>query len=389
MKNVLLVYGYHQSGHYSAALAVKEELDARGYRADIQNIWVNKSEVIDKLFAIFRRFARNRNKNVPDFLGSQELLTHLANELPIDIDLERYDAIVSIHPYSSFVLAEEKKKKQLNNALIDVHTDYTPFPIVQHEFIDYHVGAIPTDNTSKALRKKIVATGIPIKSPFYSEESTKSDTILVMGGADGFGPLEKILLFLRGLSVDFEVSVFCGNNEDLYHQLLKDRRPNENIFPYVDDMVPYFKTGKFVVTKASGLTATESIATDCIPVFTPPVLFWEDESAKFLSSRGVGLYLPDYEQGSLESLELLLSSPEHQNLMIKRMQKMKRPNAAKGIVDLIESEPIVESNEMNQGNSDLVNDMRDYLGFFQSEHLNFKCTAVYLTEQIKRWLDNN
>ncbi len=385
MKNVLLVYGYHQSGHYSAALAIKEELDARGYRSDIQNIWANKSEVIDKLFAIFRNFARNRNKNVPDFLGSQELLTHLANELPIDINLERYDAIVSIHPYSSFVLAEEKKKRQLNNTLIDIHTDYTPFPIVQHEFIDYHTGVISVDDPSKVLRKKIVPTGIPIKSTFYSGELTKSDTILVMGGADGFGPLEKMLLFLRGMQTNFEVSVFCGNNADLYHRLLKDRRPNENIFPYVDDMAPHFKYGKFVITKASGLTVTESIATDCIPLFTPPVLFWEDESAKFLSSRGVGLYLPDYEQGSLESLELLLSSPEHQNLMIKRMQELKRPNAAKGIADIIGGRPDVISVSENKN---LVNDMRNYLDFFQSEHLNFKDTASYVADKIRKWLGN-
>ena len=385
MKNVLVVYGYHQSGHYSAALAAKEELNSRGYEADIQNIWVNKSEVIDRIFSIFRSFAKHRNKNVPDFLNSGEFLACLANDLPIDINTERYDAIVSIHPYSSFVLAEDKKKKQLDYTLIDIHTDYTPFPIVQHEFIDYHVGVVPVDNHSIALRKKIVPTGIPIMSAFYLGNLTKSDTILVMGGADGFGPLEKILLFLRGLSVDFEISVFCGNNEELYHRFLKDKLPNETIFPYVADMAQHFKSAKFVFTKASGLTVTESIATDCIPIYTPPVLFWEDESAKLLSSKGIGLYLPDYGQDSLESLELLLLSPKHQDLMKKRLQKMKRPNAAKNIVDLIEGEPKVD---VGSKNLSLVNDMRDYLEFFQSEHSNFKDTSIYLREQIRKWLDN-
>ena len=386
MINTLLVYGYHRSGHYSAALAVKEEFEFRGYKADIQNIWINTSEVIDRLFTIFRTFANNRNKNVPDFLGSQELLTHLANELPVNLDLGSYDAIISIHPYSSYVLAEEKKKRELNNVLIDVHTDYTPFPIIRHESIDYHVGFVPIGNAPNDLKKKMVTSGIPISSAFYSGGVTKNNSILILGGADGCVPIKNVLSFIRKISTNHEILVFCGYNQDLFCQLSKERRPNENIFSYVEDMTKYFKSANFVITKGSGLTVTESIATNCIPIFTPPVLFWEDESAMFLSSRGVGLYLPDYGRDSLKSLELLLASPDQQNLMKTRLENMKRPNSAKDIVNLVKDKPKISA---NQDDIRLVNDMIDYLQFFQYDRLSFNGTAHYLTEEIKRWLERN
>ena len=60
MKKILLTYGYHKSGHYSAVQAIEEELNKRGISTEICNLWKGKSETIDLLFTIFRSFAKKK-----------------------------------------------------------------------------------------------------------------------------------------------------------------------------------------------------------------------------------------------------------------------------------------------------------------------------------------
>ena len=153
MKKVLLAYGYHKSGHYSAVHAIEEELESRGIAAETCNLWEGKTQTIDMLFSIFRAFAARSVKQVPDFLIAPELLEILADEMHFGVDLQSYDGVISTHQYSSSLIATHKQKQGSNVPIIHVHINYTPFPLQMHPLIDFYAGATPKEDTDSKLHQ--------------------------------------------------------------------------------------------------------------------------------------------------------------------------------------------------------------------------------------------
>ncbi len=158
MKKLLLVEGYYTSGHTSAVRALEEEISRRGLPYNAVNIFTGKSAVIDQIFTIFRTFAAKGVKTVPEFLKEKEFIDLLAEEvlLPELGELDQYEGIISTHPYSSMVLAAKKERERENVPLVDVHTDYTPFPIFSHPQINFHVGAQKKKMSRVKFKKKFV-----------------------------------------------------------------------------------------------------------------------------------------------------------------------------------------------------------------------------------------
>ncbi len=380
---VLLTYGYHESGHFTAVKALEEELASRGCEFETMGIWAEKSPTIDRLFTIFRSFAAEDVKRVPDFLISQELLDNLAKEHPAKPNLTDYEAVISTHPYSSFVLAEAKREQESDTVLVNVHTDYTPFPIIVHSSIDYHVGALPRDDATKLTLPKMIATGIPVRKNFHYDGTAKQQTVLVMGGADGFGKIKPILSMMEKLPQDYSYVVFCGRNIQLQNQLQQEF-PQHTFASFIEDPSPYFKSAKFIITKASGLTLTEALNSECIPIFAPPILFWEDEAAKYLSTQGAGLYLPDFGEYSTQASTQLLKSEDQQALIRNRMRLLRKPNAAREIVDLIEERPRILPVYDQSGVLEIMQENQRFFAGCES----MPATANYLAQQIMRWVQN-
>ncbi len=379
MKKILLVYGYHKSGHYHAVRALEEETSRRGLESEIRNIFAQKSKTVDQLFTIFRTFAAKGVKSVPNFLIAPEFLTTLAN-LPFDIPLDQYCGIISTHPYSSAVLAVQKAKQKTNTPLLSVHTDYTPFPLAIHPEINWYVGAIRKESSETKIQKRSVETGIPIRTVFRYDGTPKQKQVLIIGGADGFGELEKIAHFATNLPSAYEIVVLCGRNNDAYERIRKDI-PRCSVLGYVEDISPHFKSAPFVITKASGLTITEALSAECIPILAPPILSWEDEAGRYIASQGAGICLPDFGEISLKTLNAIIYSPDIQGALRARCRELARPNAAKEIVDLLFS----SRSTPNCSQERVLDDMRRYSQEFKNSQ-DFSSLAQYLTKNSEEWL---
>lgn len=382
MKKVLLTYGYHESGHYSAVNALREELESRGITSETCNLWTKKSPTIDALFTIFRAFAVKRVKNVPDFLISNELLDIFAEELPFDTDLSTYDAIISTHQYSTSILAAHKQKQECESLLLHVHTNYTPFPLRTHPLIDFYTGATPREDSEDGIHKKLIATGIPVRRAFRYNGEPKEKKIIVLGGADGFGEIEKIAEFTTKINSNYELQIVCGRNTKVYDELRK-RFPSLHVLGFIDDLSGYFNRAEFVITKASGLTVAEALNCECIPIFPPPILSWEDEAAKYLCAQGVGVCLPEFDRAGVKTINAVLSSDNYKQALRQRVREHAKPNAAKKIVDLIEPKKAIEISSNPQ--EKMITEMKSYHETFSSAQDLPKLTK-YLTEQIEIWL---
>lgn len=383
MKKVLLVYGYHKSGHYSAVRALEEELEGRGVTSEIYNLWEGKAKTIDELFTIFRAFAANGVKKVPDFLITPELLDIFVEELPFDKNLSAYDTIISTHQYSSSFIAAQKIKQGCDIPLIHVNVNFTPFPFRTHPKINFYAGAVPREDADNTLYQKIVATGIPVRKAFQNAKTSKEKLILILGGADGFGEIEKIAKFATNINPSYEKNIICGRNIMVYEQL-KKRFPSKQIFGYVEDLSEQFRKAEFVITKASGLTVAEALNCECIPIFPPPILFWEDDAARYVSAQGAGVCLPDFGQTSIKTINALINSEDIKEAFRERGRSLAKPHAAKDIVDLIYSpRKIIPPNDQAK----MVEEMKNYRATFSSAQ-DLPKLAKYLTEQIEDWLRN-
>jgi UDP-N-acetylglucosamine:LPS N-acetylglucosamine transferase len=379
MSNVLLVYGYHKSGHYAAVDALSAALKTRGYGTCIYGMWSNKNAVVDRLFTLFRDFAAQGVKDVPLFLRDRKLLDALAEELDTELDLGRYDAVISTHPYSSYCLAERKLKTRCQVPLVSVHTDFTAFPVVTHPYIDYYCGAIPTTDITSELDGRLLITGIPVRKGF-AENRKKSDSLLVMGGADGFGHLETIMDFIAMQEVWPDVTVVCGRNDTLRNAITK-RYPKVKTHGFIQDPSELMGAARYVMTKASGVTVAEALTSRCIPIFSPPILSWEDEAAKNIAALGAGMYLPDYSTRSASAMMHLNGSRSMQDYILERGELLRKPDSVDEIADILENpKPGIRADQKS-----LVGIMTVHAESFKNSPILPK-TSEFLMQECNRWV---
>ncbi len=381
MRKVLLTYGYHKSGHYNAVRALEEELESRGITTETRNLWEGKAQTIDLLFTIFRAFAAKKIKKVPDFLIAPKLFELFATQVPFDINLHTYDGIISTHHYSSSLIAAHKEKQGCSVPLIHVHTDYTPFPILTEPKIDFYTGAIPREDVDTNLHQKLVATGIPVRKAFRYDNKSKEPKILILGGADGFGELEKIAEFTVQLDSAYKPQIMCGRNIAAYEKL-KKLSLLPPVFGFIDDISPYLNRAEFVITKGSGLSVTEALNCECIPLFPPPILAWEDEAARYISAQGAGICIPEFDEIGIKAINAILHSTDYKSALRERGRRLVKPTAAKDIVDLLEKPPKNPTSEQ----IGIIEDMRRYRETFASAN-SLTELETYLTQEIDKWLN--
>lgn len=278
--------------------------------------------------------------------GQDQTLKALCHMLPKEKILELisdYDVLVSTHPYTSYVLADFLENDS-SKIIIDVHTNFSEFPVFIHDRINYHTGLFAKREIDADTMKKMILTGIPINSKYKHSTTPKSPNakkkeILIMNGSDGLGGITDTIVFLQQLHHSYDISVACGKNKKLLHYL-QLHYPSINAFSYTSVMEEFYRKAKFVFTKASGSSVIEAISCGCIPIFTPTYLPWEIEAARNLSSMGVGLYLPEFNSLHLQRLKILLDTEAFQKLMLQAQFEIVNTDATSKIADIVEGKKI-------------------------------------------------
>ncbi len=220
-----------------------------------------------------------------------------------------------------------------------------------------------------------------MRTAFCYDGRPKKEQILVMGGADGFGELEKLAAFSMQITSDAEVVIICGRNKQAYRSL-KEKYPQLTVLGYIDDLSSHFKEAKFVLTKGGGLTITEALCAECIPLFAPPILSWEDQAAQYITSQGAGLCLPDFGATSKRMVSALFRSSEIQAILRERCRTLAKPHAAASIVDLFISRSVSELPSFPQ--EKVLQEMKDYYKTFKA--MEQSSLAKGVAYQIQKWI---
>lgn len=327
---VLIFTGAFGMGHYSASVAVREEIlkenpDATVVIIDmIEYIFPKLSKLIYPTF----NFMVNKFSLIYNFFNkivakrtSIPLKTSVMKKIDLLLEEDDVDLVVSTFPACSQYFSAYKKARKCNIPLFTYITDIS----VNEEWISektdmYFVGS---EITKKSLSNKnvdedkIVISGIPVRQSFKEdkviEKLQDKKEVLIMGGGLGLVPCS--MDFLEKLSKDknTKITFIAGKNKKLL-ELIKEQYPEIEAIGYTDKVDQYMKRADLIISKSGGITLFESIFSETPLYVIRPFLYQEIGNALYIQDSCIGKVvwtkaIDIYEDvTSLLNNELLLNS---------------------------------------------------------------------------------
>ena len=109
--------------------------------------------------------------------------------------------------------------------------------------------------------------------------------MLVVTGSFGIGPIEEIVQLLCN---DYEVLAVCARNKRLFGRLKARAYPHTHVFGFVENIDELMTVSDVIITKPGGLTISESLCMDLIPLFIAAIPGQESMNVEVLQNAGIG-----------------------------------------------------------------------------------------------------
>jgi len=363
MKKVIVTYASAGAGHFKAAQAIydylkKERPDLDTYLVDI----LNKSNRFFRFSYVYGypflvrylqwlwgllfwltsvRFLRPITRGIASFgncLSTLRFANFLIRENP--------DYIISTHFLTSEIAARLKNKGRINSFLGTVITDFGVHPFWLSKGTDLYFAA--SKATEELLIKEgapadnIKICGIPVNTAFL-ERYDKAEllktiglksgefNVLIVTGSFGIGPIERII---RALYNEMQVLVVCASNRKLYKRLKKKNFQNCLIMGFVNNIHELMAVSDCIITKPGGMSTSESLTMNLVPVFISPILGQERENLKILLARRIGFY-PKGIKGIRGLISELKEYPDKIAVLKQEIAAFIKPYAVRDIGDVI------------------------------------------------------
>lgn len=361
---VLFLFSDTGGGHRSAAEAIIEALKT-GYPDCCQPVLVD----------VFKDYAPKPFDLLPDSytmmtsipqaweLGFRILDSHrrgraitsafwpyVRNRIKLLVKEQPADLVVSVHPLLSGPVL-----KALGNdrpRFITVVTDLVTGPALWYDpKVDLTV--VPTQEArQRALEcgvppERIRVVGLPVSIGFSRPPSDRRailrelgwpegrPVVLLVGGAEGMGPLYETAREIAHSGGDFALAVVTGRNKRLKQRLLEVEWDLPMIVHGFERRMPLMmNAASLLVTKAGPGTITEAINAGLPMVLYARIPGQEDGNVDYVVDKGVGSWAPT-PAASAAAVRRWLASPEELKRAQAACEKIARPNAAMEIADVL------------------------------------------------------
>lgn len=333
--NILILTAKCGMGHYTASIALKQELENKDIYVDVIDffdvIFPRMNKIIygifnflvskcSSVYNFFYKFSANTN-----FIPFKKIIERRIEKI---IKQKNIKIIISTFPVCSKYISSYKK---LNNINLKLYTCITDIE-VNKEWIAQETNAyfVASDETKKQLinygilDEKIKVIGIPIKKEFKKLKSLKDKKeILVMGGGLGLIPnMDKILRKLA-INQDLHITIIAGKNQKLFDKY-HNRYTNITVIGYTNEVYKYMEKAQIIITKAGGITLFEAIYSQTPMYILYPFLSQEIGNAKFIEKNKIGKVIWNKTEDVIEGDILdLLNSSEDLKEYKKNMKKIK------------------------------------------------------------------
>jgi len=367
-KNILIFTASYGQGHNRASEALS--IAFQRMNADLQVSVIDfLAEAYPRLNSMAQSLYLRSIKSTPALYGqwykqtnflssypglSRNVHRSLGREKMMEIlDTHRADAIISTFPFPAGLLSELKGMGKLTIPIATVITDYVLHLQWVQPFTDHYFVATEWLKSSLTERgvhpSRIHVTGIPVHEQYsvtYDEEQLRKKyglspflpTLLVMGGAYGNLPqIKKICRYLAAQTHPIQLLIICGKNRLLKTYLEEELKHSPHpirLFGYVNQVHELMAVSDLIITKAGGLTVSESLAIGRPLLIYRPIPGQEKGNTEYLKKAGAAVSAENWQEFQAVITELL-SDPEKIQKMGETARYLGRPHAARDIAQII------------------------------------------------------
>lgn len=322
LERVLILSASYGEGHQQASMAVRDALAEIDPEIDVKVVdymkmvhpmldsvarycYINSVRFVPKLYGLFYK---GTSRISPSSL-LQRRLNHLGfDELAEFLEDYRPSVVLSTFPTSSGVMSLLKERGLTSIPTATIITDHAIHSQWIHPYTDrYFVGS---EHVRQGLMRwgipeeRISVTGIPVRPAFLTPANKahlraklglEADypTVLIMGGAYGMlGDITQICEHLFASRTRVQLIVVCGHNARLRNQmeaLSKEALNPVWVFGFSREVHELMAVSDLIITKAGGLTISESLAMELPMLLYRPIPGQETQNAVFLIKSRVAI----------------------------------------------------------------------------------------------------
>ena len=240
----------------------------------------------------------------------------MSHKLNVLLQEFKPDLIISTHPFGTQMCGILRKKDKINCKIATVLTDFHIHAqwLVFNEYIDdFFVSneQMKLDMIKCSIpEEKIHVTGIPVSKRFLEDfdktaictsfglDPTKETVLFFAGGEFGLGRNTTFMTLkaLERLFSKMQVVAISGKNPKMkkkFEELVATTGSEDRIkiLEFTDKVPELMSISSIVVTKAGGLTITESLTSHLPIIIINPIPGQEEENAQFLVDKEVAIWI--------------------------------------------------------------------------------------------------
>ncbi len=196
---------------------------------------------------------------------------------------------------------------------------------------------------------QVKVVGLPVADRFSSMTGNRREIrerlgwpqdlpiVLLVGGGEGMGPLEKTAHAIATAGVHAAMVVVTGRNRKLKSRLENYFWPLPTfIYGFVKEMPDFMQASDVLVTKAGPGTLSESFIAGLPTIMYSRMPGQEDGNVTYVVDEGAGIWAPQPEE-VVAALYDWLNNPEKRNKAAEACHRLARPNASREIAHHIAS----------------------------------------------------
>jgi 1,2-diacylglycerol 3-beta-galactosyltransferase len=363
---ILFLFSDTGGGHRSAAEAIIEALQLEF-----------SDQIATEMVDIFKQYAPRPLNRVPDLyphmvrlpqawglgyrLSDGHKRARLLNASAWPYVRSSIRSLVAQHPSQLIVSVHPLANAPVLRALgpnrppfITVVTD-----LVTTHALWYHRGAdeviVPTDAArQRGLMfglnpNQVRVVGLPVADRFCDPPGDRAELrahlgwpidrtiILLVGGGEGMGPLERTAHALDENCYSASLVVVAGRNQALKARL--EAYPWQSpakIYGFVRDMPDFMRAADILVTKAGPGTISEALIAGLPMVLYSRLPGQEDGNVSYVVAEGAGVWAPRTEQ-IVQAVRKWLRHPETRDDAAAACRRIARPQAGRQIAQILGS----------------------------------------------------
>jgi len=258
------------------------------------------------------------------------------------------DMFVAVHPLVNTPILRGLKKKKI----------VRPYMIVVTDLVSTHAAwftneaslvVVPTPQAATRAelvglkKKKLKVIGLPVADRFCQPAgerkklrkelgwSTDKPVVLLVGGGEGMGPLDKVAFRVDEAKLPCSLVVVTGKNKRMKKRLDNhDWNVPTHIYAFVSEMPKFMRAADILITKAGPGTISEGFIAGLPIILYHRVPGQEEGNVSYVVDKGAGVWAPDVED-IVAILSEWINHPEKREKVAEISARLARPAASREI----------------------------------------------------------